>query len=718
MKKIAYTVLAASLVLPLMLFAQMNFAYAEGDAEGFEINLTNDTVDQGKCAIHGNRVVWTEEVNSGGIINWDIFLYDLSIDSDGDKVPNYLEDVRPDPDPARIRITTNTANQLNPEIHGDIIVWEDRRHGNFDVYMYDLAEDTDTNGKPNYLEDVRPDPDLAEIRITDDPADQEKPAVYGSKIVWIDKRNGNKDIFIFDVISEKETILIGHNETGEVKYRPKQDDPWIYGNKVVWLDDSYAVGSWEIIMYNLSVDSNKNGIPNYLDAQRPQFDPAVTRITTNSESESYPSINGNYIAFTRSKNIYLYDIQKKEEYKLTNSSSTQKIDGNFCKIHGTKVVWAYIYVNDSKEVKDAYIYDLALDSDGDRVPNYCDTDDPNRNFAINRITNESEQYPMKPAVFTNKIVWHDSRNLIRDIYLFNLTKNSPCEITDWTPDYIPEISDNDSFVFNIVAWDPELDDLNYVWYVNELEQEGEESDYFEYFPENGSGGVHEVKVVVSEGEYSVEKIWLINVIESNIAPPEFIMVDPVINPWVVEGEKISFKIVVGDEDSFELSSNWIHDLGLGGGSTHTYLTTDSKHVSEFSFTPDMEYDSSNEVRSYTISVNVSDGKFNISYKWDLAIHYFEDADMDGYSDEVEVAYNSDPLDATSTPPDLDGDGIIDIDDDDKDGDGLLDEHDSYPLISDKQLDGQPDYSVEILLILISIVFLVVAIIILSRISKS
>ena len=48
----------------------------------------------------------------------------------------------------------------------------------------------------------------------------------------------------------------------------------------------------------------------------------------------------------------------------------------------------------------------------------------------------------------------------------------------------------------------------------------------------------------------------------------------------------------------------------------------------------------------------------------------DDDDNDGYLDTTEVTCESDPLNATSLPDDMDGDGICDLMDDDMDGDGI------------------------------------------------
>jgi len=55
-----------------------------------------------------------------------------------------------------------------------------------------------------------------------------------------------------------------------------------------------------------------------------------------------------------------------------------------------------------------------------------------------------------------------------------------------------------------------------------------------------------------------------------------------------------------------------------------------------------------------------------------------DDDNDGYSDALEIKYKTDPLDPTSTPPDMDHDGIPNPEDLDRDGDGVLNDQDAFP----------------------------------------
>jgi len=65
----------------------------------------------------------------------------------------------------------------SPAISGDKIVWQDNRNGNQDVYLYDLTDNTET-------------------RITTDAANQIYPAISGNRIVWEEYRNINADIYM------------------------------------------------------------------------------------------------------------------------------------------------------------------------------------------------------------------------------------------------------------------------------------------------------------------------------------------------------------------------------------------------------------------------------------------------------------------------------------------------------------------------------------------
>jgi beta propeller repeat protein len=135
---------------------------------------------RGGLAADGNFVVWEEGMDEvwdwggAGMDSCLIYGYDLSVDTDGDGTPNYLDRDRPDPDPAEFRITTTPTKRGGGwnnglAISGNWIVWIDFRNGNADIYGYDLSEDTDGDGTPNYCDPDRPNPDPAEKPIITDP---------------------------------------------------------------------------------------------------------------------------------------------------------------------------------------------------------------------------------------------------------------------------------------------------------------------------------------------------------------------------------------------------------------------------------------------------------------------------------------------------------------------------------------------------------------------
>jgi len=155
---------------------------------------------RGAVAASGNFIVWEEGLNDSS----DVHGYDLSVDTDDNGIPNYLDPDRPAPDPAEFVITSapgkqgGAASNYGPAISGNWVVWIDYRNGNADIYGYDLSEDTDGDGIPNYCDADRPNPDPAEKPIFTDPSNQwliRGSAISGSVLTWIDDRNGNNDVY-------------------------------------------------------------------------------------------------------------------------------------------------------------------------------------------------------------------------------------------------------------------------------------------------------------------------------------------------------------------------------------------------------------------------------------------------------------------------------------------------------------------------------------------
>ena len=82
----------------------------------------------------------------------------------------------------------NNQGISDPKIYGDRIVWTDFRNGNADIYMWDLSTSLET-------------------RITDNAEAQGGPDIYGDRIVWTDYRNGFKDIYMKNLSTGVETRI-------------------------------------------------------------------------------------------------------------------------------------------------------------------------------------------------------------------------------------------------------------------------------------------------------------------------------------------------------------------------------------------------------------------------------------------------------------------------------------------------------------------------------
>jgi beta propeller repeat protein len=114
----------------------------------------------------------------------------------------------------------DSAAQTNPVIEGDYIVWEDRRAGNLDIYMYEIS-----TGK--------------EKPVCTDPSPQKTPAISDGRIVWADGRIKGTNIFIYDIATGQEKTVSTASEY--------ESNPSIDGNRIVWQDK--RKGAMDIFMF-------------------------------------------------------------------------------------------------------------------------------------------------------------------------------------------------------------------------------------------------------------------------------------------------------------------------------------------------------------------------------------------------------------------------------------------------------------------------------------
>jgi len=117
------------------------------------------------------------------------------------------------------QITTNPSDSINPVIYGNNLVWQDNRNGNWDIYAYDLITHQQIH--------------------TTNKADQIAPAIYSNNVVWTDYRNGKPDIYMGAIsylpVAAFTASPISGKKPLTVKFTDKSTDAyywyWDFGDK-------------------------------------------------------------------------------------------------------------------------------------------------------------------------------------------------------------------------------------------------------------------------------------------------------------------------------------------------------------------------------------------------------------------------------------------------------------------------------------------------------
>ncbi|MBI3034842.1 hypothetical protein HYY71_00830, partial [Candidatus Woesearchaeota archaeon] len=293
--------------------------------------------------------------------------------------------------PDNIRITTSAELRSAPFIYGNYIVWRDFRDGNYEIYMYDLS----TN---------------QERRLITGTIIQSVASIYENNILLQRLNNTNNSIYLYDLSTNQERrITLGNHD---------HRSPYIYGNKILWEDYrkfDYRLGgikNTDIYMYDLSTNQER-------------------QITTNPLGQYYPHIYGDKIVWydlvdviNSIYDIYMYDLSTNQERRIIART------GSSPSIYGDKIVWS-----DNRNGilnSDIYMYDLSTNQERQITTNnagqggaiiYADkivwTDNRNGNYDIymyDLSTNQERQITtdaaaqVSPSIYGNKIVWADSRN--------------------------------------------------------------------------------------------------------------------------------------------------------------------------------------------------------------------------------------------------------------------------------------------------------------------
>ena len=300
-------------------------------------------------------------------------------------------------------ITTEPHDQHFPAIYGDYVVWQDHRHGNADIYGFNLL-----TGE--------------EFQITTDPKDQKNPAIYGNIVVWEDKRNRKNSIYGYDLSKRQEF---------QISTAPGlKSNPAIYGNIVVWEDS--RDDNEGIYGYNLSTQQEFQITKGLYEQQSPaiyediviweeerdhddiiyglnlethqEFHVPFGRFFFPANSQHDPAIYKDIIVWTEGLDniLYGYNLSTLQEFKIATARMKKcpgivsYVDSEKPALYRDIVIW----VDCRNKDHDIYGYNLST----------------GKEFVVTA----SKGRQQSPALCGEYVVWEDYRNGNWDIYGLHL----------------------------------------------------------------------------------------------------------------------------------------------------------------------------------------------------------------------------------------------------------------------------------------------------------
>jgi beta propeller repeat protein len=265
------------------------------------------------------------------------------------------------------RITTNESLQINPAVYGDKIVWQDDRNGNWDIYMYNLSSSTET-------------------QITTDKSDQICPDIYRDRIAWIDDQNGSQ-IYMYDISTSQETQI---STSGLVYPGPERHGPRIYNDRIIWQEsDESDSGTHRLVMYELSTQKKTQIAENYLFMPYPGF----YAFAIHGDKIVY-----NYFPSDESGIIEMYNLSTQQTTRIGGAISASP------DIYGDRIVWVETSWEGDYNADPDFYYNICMYNSSTQQ----------------EIQTSNSGTAHDPAIYGDRVVWQDDRNGNLDIYMFTL----------------------------------------------------------------------------------------------------------------------------------------------------------------------------------------------------------------------------------------------------------------------------------------------------------
>ncbi|MFH0967584.1 MAG: PKD domain-containing protein [Methanobacteriota archaeon] len=250
------------------------------------------------------------------------------------------------------------GDQNDPDISGGVIVWDDNRNGNSDIYSYNIAMNK---------EDI----------VYSSTSNKFRPAISNDVVAFEDYGTDDiRDIGFKKVGSTANPVFIDPNSMD--KANPDIDGDWIVYQQ---LDDGRE--DWDIYAYNIKTQQ-------------------LIQVTRDPATQQNPRISGDLITWEDNRNgkwdIFMYNIKK----DLTTAVTFDDVDDRSPSISGSNIVWTRF---EQDGTSDIYMINL-------QIP---------KTYVV--CAGPGNQ--INPDIYVDKVVWQDDRFGNWDIFLYTLKPDTP-----------------------------------------------------------------------------------------------------------------------------------------------------------------------------------------------------------------------------------------------------------------------------------------------------
>ncbi|MBS3081296.1 S8 family serine peptidase, partial [Candidatus Pacearchaeota archaeon] len=292
-----------------------------------------------------------------------------------------------------------------PRINGDKIVWHDNRDGDYEIYMYDIAKNE-------------------EIKLTNDNYDQYHPDIYSNYVVWTELHT-NKGIYLYDITTRNVQRISNYWSS------PAR----IYQNKIVWSDARRTGENYDVYVYDISTG-------------------VETRLTESNNDEWAPEIYGSNIIWADDRNnpgatnldIYMKDLTSGAEKRLTSEPSAGNNHRSYW-ISGNYFIWLnfldyQIYMKNIQTSETTKVSSGSLVIDPSIYQNKILWSQIGDNFDIwsydistgtNNILVDRSSHLTYPMLSGNNLIWIDDRTVQssgnEQLFLYDLSSQKEKQIT-------------------------------------------------------------------------------------------------------------------------------------------------------------------------------------------------------------------------------------------------------------------------------------------------